>query len=87
MDVFDTFATHSGLAYDVIDSDCRAQNGSTHGRVFAIFKRRFLTNRIIIAFKSCVIIAFKSCVSMLYSISSDRGRDATLELFRFKRAV
>ena len=79
MDVFDTFATHSGLAYDVIDSDCRAQNGSTHGRVFAIFKRRFLTNRI--------ITAFKSCVSMLYSIRSDRGRDATLELFRFIRAV
>ena len=45
-DVFDTFTTHAGLVHDVTNTDCRAQNGSTHGRVFATFiQRRFLTNR------------------------------------------
>ena len=45
-DVFDTFATRSGLVYDVTDTDCWTQNGSTHDRVAATAKRRFLTNRI-----------------------------------------
>ena len=38
-DAFDTYATHAGLGYDVTETDCRAQNGSTHGRVFATLKR------------------------------------------------
>ena len=37
MTLFDTFATHAGLVHDVTDSDCSAQNGSFHGRVFATF--------------------------------------------------
>ena len=40
--IFDIFATHAGLVYDVTDTDCWAQNGSTRGCVFATFKRRFL---------------------------------------------
>ena len=44
-DVFDTFAKHSGLVHDVGDTRFRVQNVSTHGRVFTIFKRRFLTIR------------------------------------------
>ena len=36
-DVFDTFATWSGIAYDVTDTGCWAQNGSLHGRAFATF--------------------------------------------------
>ena len=39
-DVFHTFATRVSLIYDVTDTDCWAQNGSTHGRVFAIFKQK-----------------------------------------------
>ena len=42
---FDTFATHSDLVHDVTDMDCWEQNGSTHGRVFATFKRQFLSNK------------------------------------------
>ena len=37
-DIFDTFATHSGLVHDITDPDCWEQNGSTHGCVFAAFK-------------------------------------------------
>ena len=40
-DAFDTFAAHSSLARDVTDTECRAQTGSTHSRVFATLKRRF----------------------------------------------
>lgn len=36
-----TIATYAGLVYE-ITTDCWAQNGSTHGRVLATFKRRFL---------------------------------------------
>ena len=38
---FDIFVSHSGLVHDVTDTDRWAHNGSTHGRVFATFKRRF----------------------------------------------
>ena len=41
-DVFDTFATHARLVYDVTDTDYWAQNGSTHGRVLATFKHQSL---------------------------------------------
>ena len=37
-EVIDTFAIQSSLAYDVTDTDCWAQNGSTHGRHFKTFK-------------------------------------------------
>ena len=48
LDVFDAFATHAGLVYDVAGTDCWAQNGSSHGCVFATFMlRRFITNRIV----------------------------------------
>ena len=43
-DVIDTHAAHASLVHDVKDKDCRTQNGSVHGRVFATFKRRFLIN-------------------------------------------
>ena len=33
-DLFATFATHAGLVHDITDTDCWAQNGSTHGHVF-----------------------------------------------------
>ena len=36
--VFDTFATYSGLAYDSTDKDCWAQSGSTHSCVLTTFK-------------------------------------------------
>ena len=38
-DVSDTFATHASLVHDAIDTDCLAQNGSTHGRIFSSFQR------------------------------------------------
>ena len=39
-DAFDTSATHADLViYDVTDTDSWTQNGRTHGRVFATFKR------------------------------------------------
>ena len=38
-DVFDALASHSALVYDVTDTYCWAQHGSTHGCVFATFKR------------------------------------------------
>ena len=38
-----TIATYAGLVCETT-TDCWAQNGSTHGRVLATFKRRFLSN-------------------------------------------
>ena len=38
-DVFDTFDTHAGRVYDVADTVCRAQNGSTYGRNFETLGR------------------------------------------------
>ena len=38
------FATHAICDYGVTDVDCWAQNGHTHGRVFATFKRQYLAN-------------------------------------------
>ena len=38
---FDTLATHAGVVHDIIDTDCRAQDGSTQGRALETFKRRF----------------------------------------------
>ena len=37
--------SQSSLVHDVTKTDCWAQNGSSHGHIFATFKRRFLTNR------------------------------------------
>ena len=36
-DVFDNFYTRSWFVHDVTDTDCWAQNGSTHCRVFVTF--------------------------------------------------
>ena len=44
-DVFDTLATHAGLVHDTIDTNCWAQNGSTHGHVFTAFEHRFWSSR------------------------------------------
>ena len=40
-----TSAAHASLLYDVTDTDCWAQNGSAHSRVFMTLKHRFLPNR------------------------------------------
>jgi len=40
-DVFDTLAMHAGHVHDIIDTNCWAQNGSTHGHVFTAFEHRF----------------------------------------------
>ena len=40
-----TFATHSGRVYDVTDTSCWAQNGGTHGRIFANFQRRIFEKK------------------------------------------
>ena len=40
-----TFATHSGRVYDVTDTSCWAQNGGTHGRIFATFQRRIFEKK------------------------------------------
>ena len=43
-DVFDAFATRSGLVYDSTDTDCWAQSGSTHSCVFTTFNFFLGTN-------------------------------------------
>ena len=53
--LFDAFDAHSDLVHYVTDTHCWAQNGSTHGRVFAASKRRFLTNWIRNRVKSCCL--------------------------------
>ena len=45
-DKFDAFAPHSHLVHEVIDTNCWAQNGSSHGYVFTTFKHQLLTNRV-----------------------------------------
>ena len=45
MTCFGTFVTHAGPVCDVTDTDCWAQNGSTHGRVFMSFKRQFFNKQ------------------------------------------
>ena len=40
-DIFDTFATHASTACDVTDTDCLAQNGSTHACASVTFKPCF----------------------------------------------
>ena len=42
-DVLDTFSINGSLVEDLADTDRWPQNLSTHGRVLATFKRRFLT--------------------------------------------
>ena len=44
-DVISISSSYAGLAYDVTNTDGQTQNGRTHGRVFAIFKRRFYQTR------------------------------------------
>ena len=66
--------------YDVIDSDtdCWAQNGGTHGRVFATFKRRFLTNRTRDGVKSIYIIQFQSIRTVMLSWFGSPLKTATV---------
>lgn len=40
-DVHDSFATNADRVYDVTDTECWAQNGSTLGRVYAPFECPF----------------------------------------------
>ena len=61
-DVFDTFATHFGLVYDVTDTHCWAQNGSSHGQVFETFKRRSLANRPINELKTAGFLVLFVCL-------------------------
>ena len=42
-DVMFTSVTHAGLVHDVADTDSQTENGSAHSRVFATFKRGYLT--------------------------------------------
>ena len=56
--VSDTSATHAGLVHEVTDTHCWAQNGSTHGHVFIIFRRRLLINRMRNWEKSCCVNIF-----------------------------
>ena len=44
-DAFDTFATWSGISYDITDTGYLVQNGSSHGRAFATLKLHFLKNK------------------------------------------
>ena len=45
--IFNTFASHVSLICDITDSDtdCWAQNGSSHGHVFTTFEHWFLATR------------------------------------------
>ena len=43
-DVVYISATSAGLVHDVTDTNCLAQNGDTHDRVFMTFKYQLLTN-------------------------------------------
>ena len=40
-----TSAAHASLLYDVTDTDCWAQNGSAHSRVFMTLTHRILLNK------------------------------------------
>ena len=54
-DVSGSITTLSRLVHDVIDTECWAQNVSTHDHVFATFKRRFLTNGTRNGVKNCCV--------------------------------
>ena len=43
--IFNTFASHVSLICDITDTDCWAQNDSSHGHVFTTFKHWFLATR------------------------------------------
>ena len=69
-DIFGTFAKHvdMGLVYDVTNTDFWAQNCSTLGRVFAIFKRQFLTQDekstqklLSVCMRACVRACVRAC--------------------------
>ena len=68
-DVFDTFASHACLVHVVIDADCGAQNGSSHGCISATFSCWCLANRM----RNWVNDRFGLS---LYAIHTDRACDA-----------
>ena len=73
LDIFDTFAAHAGLIYNITDADHCAQNGSTQGLIFINFQMSVCKNRAQIQMKSC-------CVHVFYSISIERAL-ALIELY------
>ena len=44
--MFDIFAIHAGHVYDVIDTGCWVQNGSTHGHFFAYFQTSIFNKQV-----------------------------------------
>ena len=75
-DVFATFATWTGIAYDVTDTGCWARNGSSHGCAFAIFRLFFLK-------QMEPEIVKRSCVSIFVRIPMTRFCDASSLQFPF----
>ena len=65
-DASGTIATYSDLVHGVTGTYCCAQNGTTHGRVFATFKRRFVCIYIKTRNQAkkliCVKFLFHSCL-------------------------
>ena len=77
-DVIGFCATHAGLVHDVADTKCQTLNGTTHGCVFANFKRRFLTNETYLNWKTSL-----SLFHVLYVlVYSDRVASSPGVLFK-----
>ena len=72
--MFDTFATHAGLVYDVTDTDSWTQNGSAHGRIFATFEQKQLATGREMDRKRVNYL-------FIYSILTDRARDDSTDRF------
>ena len=65
------FAPYSGLIDGVTATECWVQGGSTAGRIFATFKRRFVTNR----FRSCCVLFYNYDIPISRSshVNSQKG--------------
>ena len=50
---YDILDTSAGHVHDITDIHCQTQNGSSYGRVFATFKRGFLTSQTINRLRNC----------------------------------
>lgn len=77
---FDAFARRSRLVHEVTDTNCWAQNSSSHGYVFTTFKHQLLTNRMRNGVKT-----HNCCMNIFYSIPSNRGCDVLVQ-FPFKES-
>ena len=71
--------THASLHRDVADTDCGAQNGSTHGHVSGTLRCHFFTDRMRNPVKNAV------CMIFSYSIPISGACDASLVWFPFKQ--